>query len=51
MTKRSYKPTLPFDQVIAYMRESRGTRFDPAVLDVFLDSLDEVLTIAQQSEP
>jgi putative two-component system response regulator len=50
MTKRSYRPKLPFDQVIAFMRESRCTRFDPVVLDAFLDSLDEILTIAQQPE-
>jgi putative two-component system response regulator len=47
MSKRSYKPALPFEQVIRIMRDGRGTQFDPRLLDLFMGSLDEFLAVAQ----
>jgi putative two-component system response regulator len=48
MSKRSYKPALPFGEVIEIMGAGRGTQFDARLLDVFLDSLEEFLLISQE---
>ena len=42
---RVYRPAFTVAHAIAEMRRLRGTQFDPAVLDVFLDSLDEMLEV------
>lgn len=41
-TKRPYKDIWPQDLILAYLRERRGTQFDPDVLDVFFANLDEI---------
>lgn len=33
---------------LGIIKEGRGQHFEPAVVDVFLDSLDEVLNIKEQ---
>ncbi|MEX2556477.1 MAG: HD domain-containing phosphohydrolase [Actinomycetota bacterium] len=50
-SKRSYKPAFPLGQVVEIMREGRGTQFDPRVLDLFLDSLNDVMAIAHDLQP
>lgn len=42
---RVYRPAFSPDEAIKEMRMLRGTQFDPAVLDVFFDSLEEVLEV------
>jgi putative two-component system response regulator len=42
---RVYKKAFPLGQAIEIMREGRGKHFDPKLLDLFLDSMDEVLAI------
>jgi len=39
---RCYRPALPDDEVVVYMKAGRGTHFDPELLDLFLESLPEV---------
>lgn len=39
LSQRAYKPAWAEDRVIATLREMRGTKFDPEVLDVFLANL------------
>jgi len=34
-SKRVYKPPMPHERAAAVIRESAGTRFDPAVVDAF----------------
>jgi len=36
-SRRPYKEPIPFDRVVAIMREGRGTHFDPEILDRFLE--------------
>jgi len=36
-SRRPYKAPIAYDQVVAIMREGRGTHFDPVILDRFLD--------------
>jgi putative two-component system response regulator len=45
---RVYKKAHPLGQAIDIMKEGRGTQFDPPLLDLFLDSMDEVLAIRDQ---
>ena len=48
ISKRPYKPAFPIGKVVEDMRAQRGTHFDPALLDSFLGSLDEVMAIASE---
>lgn len=42
---RCYRPALPNDQVVSMMKAERGRQFDPEVLDVFMDHLEEAVEI------
>jgi putative two-component system response regulator len=42
-SKRPYKSAMPVDDAINFLRSQRGIHFDPAVVDAFLSSLDEIL--------
>ena len=44
-SKRPYKEAFPLDKALAIMKDGRGSHFDPNVLDVFLEHLDEVIEI------
>ncbi|MDR1044647.1 MAG: response regulator [Candidatus Adiutrix sp.] len=43
MSKRPYKPPLTIDQTVDIIRAGRGTHFDPNVVDIFLESLPEII--------
>jgi PAS domain S-box-containing protein len=45
LSDRCYRPALPLDDALAVMRDGRGTHFDPQVVDVLLDHLDEALAL------
>jgi PAS domain S-box-containing protein len=45
LSDRSYRPALSLDEAVTVMREGRGSQFDPVIVDVLLDHLDEALTI------
>lgn len=47
-TRRPYKEPFSNEKAIGIMREGRGTHFDPRLLDLFLDSLDEVFVIQKE---
>jgi len=42
---RVYKKAWPLDEVIEYVRDQRGRQFDPGLVDIFLDSIGEMLAI------
>jgi putative two-component system response regulator len=42
---RPYKQAWPVEAAVAYLRDNRGTHFDPAVVDAFLAQLDPILAI------
>ena len=46
---RVYRRAYSVDEAVATMRAARGAQFDPAVLDVFLESFDEVLAVRERS--
>lgn len=43
--KRSYKDAWAIENVIDYIREQRGKQFDPRLVDIFLDNIDQFLEI------
>ena len=47
-TDRIYRRAFPLDKAIAMMTEESGSHFDPDLLDIFLESMDDVLTIMRQ---
>ena len=46
-SQKVYKAAFPLDRAIEIMREGRGTHFDTGLLDLFLDSMDEVVGIKE----
>jgi response regulator RpfG family c-di-GMP phosphodiesterase len=42
---RVYKKAWPLCEVLDYLREKRGKQFDPFLVDIFLDNLDEIMAI------
>lgn len=44
-SKRVYKDAFSFDEAVNILLESRGTHFDPAIIDVFMSIKDEIYTI------
>ena len=46
---RVYRPALSLDEAGSEMLRQRGAQFDPDVLDLFFDSMDEVLAIRAQA--
>lgn len=49
MSKRPYKEAFPLDRTLDIMVDGRGRHFDPEVLDLFLESIDEVMAIREGS--
>lgn len=47
-SRRSYKKAFPLDECFGIMQESRGTHFDPEVLDAFLRIRDQVVQVQLQ---
>lgn len=45
---RVYKSTWPLDDILCYIREQRGAHFDPKLVDIFMDDLDEILLICKR---
>lgn len=42
---RVYKKAWELDRIFALFREERGQHFDPRLVDVFFENLDEILKI------
>lgn len=47
-SERCYKPAWPLDEVLALIRRERGNHFDPELVDILLDNLDDFLRIRDQ---
>lgn len=45
---RVYKKAYPIDKAIEIMVEGRGSHFDPVLLDLFLNSMDDVLAVKDE---
>jgi len=44
-TARPYKEPWPDSEILAYLKENRGTHFDPQLIDLFFENLDDFLSI------
>ncbi len=47
-SKRPYKEAFSIDKSLDIMKEGRGKHFEPRLLDLFLENLDEVLVIQEE---
>ena len=45
LSVRPYKKAWDVDEAIAFIREKRGSHFDPSLADLYLESLEDVLAI------
>lgn len=45
---RIYRRAFPLGEAVEIMKQGRGAKFDPQLLDLFLGSMDEVLTIMDE---
>ena len=41
-SERPYKPAFPNDEAMRILRDGRGSQFDPRVVDVFFERLEEI---------
>lgn len=48
IAKRQYKEGMPFEKAVAIMRSEREKGFDPILLDVFLESEEELRALVSQ---
>jgi putative two-component system response regulator len=46
ISRRVYKPAMPHDKAVAVIREGRGSHFDPDIVDVFDQALEDFRKIA-----
>jgi diguanylate cyclase (GGDEF)-like protein/PAS domain S-box-containing protein len=45
LSDRSYRPAMPVEEAVGVIREGRGTHFDPRIVDVLLEHVNEALLI------
>jgi putative two-component system response regulator len=50
MSKRSYKEALSPAHSFDVLKRERGRHFDPALVDAFLEDIDEVLRVREECE-
>ena len=43
LSDRHYRPALTVDETVEIIREGRGRQFDPQIVDLLLEHLDEAL--------
>lgn len=44
-SERCYKPAWPLDKVLALLKEERGKQFEPKLVDILLEHVDEFIAI------
>lgn len=44
-TKRVYKEKWEMDDIINFIKEQKGLKFDPVVVDVFLENIEDIKRI------
>ncbi len=47
INERVYKPAFPMDKSLDILAQGKGTQFDPVLLDVFFDAIDDVKKILE----
>lgn len=49
-SQRVYKDAWPLDKTLLHIKEQSGKHFDPVLVELFLDSMDEILAIRDEYE-
>ena len=49
-SKRPYKEAWPVEKAIELLKEEKGMHFDPHLIDLFIDNIEQVLSIKEQFE-
>jgi putative two-component system response regulator len=49
LSDRCYRPAMSLEEALTVMREGRGSHFDPRVVDVLLEHLEEVIALRGQA--
>ena len=47
-TRRVYKEPWPQERILEYIRVETGKKFDPRVVELFFDHMDEIRTVMEQ---
>ena len=47
-TKRIYKDPWPATKIFEHIRDEAGRKFDPAIVKLFIDHIDEIRQVAEQ---
>jgi putative two-component system response regulator len=47
-SERPYKPAFPNEEALRLLRDGRGKHFDPRVIDVFFECLEDILAIQEK---
>lgn len=50
LSDRSYRPAMSVGDTVELMLEGRGSHFDPTILDVMLENVEEILSLRSGSE-
>jgi putative two-component system response regulator len=45
LSDRPYRPAMSLEEAVEVIREGRGTQFDPEVVDVLLEGIDDALEL------
>lgn len=48
MTRRVYKEAWPFPEVVEYIKGERGRHFDPDIVDVFMERIEDIHEISEK---
>ena len=48
LMKRSYKDSWSIEDAIDYIKEKRGTQFDPYLVDIYMDNIEEIRRISYE---
>ena len=48
-SKRPYKDAYPVEIALGIIKRERGKHFDPKIVDIFLDNIDEILKIKEET--
>ena len=48
--KRIYKNPWPLENIISLLKEEKGHHFDPKIVDLFLDKIDDIVQVQENNE-
>lgn len=51
LSDRPYRPALSVEETVAVIRNGRGSQFDPRIVDILLEHLDETLSARGKIDP